>query len=91
MTKTLVEGDCYAGHKNQDVHYVTIGTPAPDHASSVGDFYCPIRIEMPKGSGHVVNAEAFGVNALQALEMAFVLIRQKLKIVHSSAPERSNI
>jgi hypothetical protein len=76
ITNILLEGDYYSGYNNEGLHYVKIGAPEQDSQSENNDYYCALAVETPKGSGNVITETAFGVNALQALEQAYVAVRK---------------
>ncbi|WP_162946691.1 hypothetical protein [Ruegeria sp. EL01] len=79
MTPPLIEGECYEWAQETPV-YVRLGVPAPDPAST-GDFYCPVEVLTHKTGEMLLYTEAFGINALQAVENAFLCVRQRWPII----------
>lgn len=57
---------------------VSFGRPAPIPENTNGDWYCPWRIEGPKGTRELF---AGGVDSLQALLLAISMVRSELKFV----------
>lgn len=81
MTALLVSGDYWGPYDGSGPpSLVVLGVPACDPLSEAcaPNHYCPVDVELPIGSGRIKRLVAFGVNEVQALEMAFVMLRRVL-------------
>lgn len=79
MTAPLIAGDFYC-LEQQEPLFVRIGTPAKDPLPG-GDMYCPIEVRMSKHGDLVFETTVFGINSLQAVELAFQCLRQRWPLI----------